>query len=199
MAGGEKPCIMVCAPSNKAISVLSARFLDYFEESNSTFSAIMCGDADKLLADEMSNHGDDGSSKLRSIFCYSWLDNLTTEYNRIKDDGSPRRNRQHLFEKARKLQKRLENCLPAAGTVSNRHLKCAAKITARLDPSGSVRQGTVILESEFVNLYQSLNALGKQSKGGIPALLMSMSKAKSFFAPFLQLVMTVYAIARSMT
>ena len=129
MEHGDSKRILVCAPTNKAISVLATRFMECFDESKANFTPIMVGDADKLLGDEKSNT----SNKLRGILCYSWLQTLLEEYRSIRDYFAPASRRREnykpddLYKWALRLEKRIENGLyglaeeffEQAGKVSN--------------------------------------------------------------------------------
>ena len=97
------PRLLVCAPTNKAVSVLATRFLQATKDA-AAFNAILVGDEDKLLMDESSSSSanarnaitrfstnddkeeendddlEDSTSsgirwkhKLRSIFLYRWM------------------------------------------------------------------------------------------------------------------------------
>eukprot|EP00977_Amphora_coffeiformis_P004642 scaffold1000_cov166-Amphora_coffeaeformis.AAC.32 len=129
MEHGDTKRILVCAPTNKAISVLATRFMECFDESKANFTPIMVGDADKLLGDEKSNT----SNKLRSILCYSWLQTLMEEYRMIRNYFAPASRRREkykpdfLYHWALRLEKRIQNGLfglaqdffEQAGKVSN--------------------------------------------------------------------------------
>lgn len=96
------PRILVCAPTNKAVSVLAARFIKATKD-DSAFNILLVGDGAKLLQDEESNkgsgrnsqinlkredaasNGDDETSStarnnLHSIYIYDWMSTLIKEY-----------------------------------------------------------------------------------------------------------------------
>jgi hypothetical protein len=64
-AGDKHPRLMVCAPSNKAVSVLAARYLEATTDS-CKYQAAMVGDKDKILSE-------DHAGRLEDIFVYTWL------------------------------------------------------------------------------------------------------------------------------
>lgn len=100
--------LMVCAPTNKALSVLAARFLAATNNISSTAStkfhnfhcnAVLVGDAEKLLVDERSSSREGNEigshdksncnnmhSSLKSIFLYTWNETIHEEYSSIRDD-----------------------------------------------------------------------------------------------------------------
>jgi len=81
--GPPRRRLMVCAPTNKAISVLASRFLDMMNHDACDCNVLMVGDADKLLHDERSGSGsgrgaaaggnDDNGNQMRSVFLYQWM------------------------------------------------------------------------------------------------------------------------------
>lgn len=73
--------LLVSAPTNKAVSVLAARFLGNINDE-SQFNVILVGDQDKLLTDERNTNSRDGV--LKSIFLYSWMQTMIETYQRIK-------------------------------------------------------------------------------------------------------------------
>ena len=83
-------CIMVCAPTNKAISLLCSRFLDVIESKNSPVNVVLVGDDDKLLGDGKS---DPEASRLRPIFLYTWINTVLEDYKRIRKFLTSKRGR----------------------------------------------------------------------------------------------------------
>jgi hypothetical protein len=133
--------IMVCCPTNKAISVLCTRFLDCLQDNDHCsfpFSVLLVGDDSKLLDDDVSRSkmSSSSSSKLRSIFLYTWIDTLLQDYSKIQNSlagkGKKRETPESLFELAelaRKLQQRLKTNLPS---LPQGVLDTASKISAYL-------------------------------------------------------------------
>lgn len=166
MESGDSRRIMVCAPTNKAISVLATRFMDCFDEAKANFSVIMCGDADKLLADEKSANGQNGTNKLRSIFCYSWLQNVIEDYRRIRNHflpGSKRRGTtiEQIHHEAKKLEKRIENGLYG---LEEEYFKQAAKISNGLNKIQSgVGYDIAPVVSRFVKKLEELQKTQQDS------------------------------------
>ena len=117
MESGDQKRILVCAPTNKAISVLATRFMECLDERRANFAPIMVGDAEKLLVDEKSSSGNsDSANKLRSILCYTWLPTLVEEYCSIRNYFAPKGDRrgtnpQKLYQLGLRLEKRIENGL----------------------------------------------------------------------------------------
>lgn len=116
MEHGEKRRIMVCAPTNKAISVLATRFMASFAEDKANFSAVMVGDADKLLSDEKSTKQQYSTRKLRSIFVYSWMQTVIEDYRKIRNYFMPSASKrgtsaEEVYLMAARLEKRLLNGL----------------------------------------------------------------------------------------
>jgi hypothetical protein len=112
--------IMVCCPTNKAISVLCTRFLDCLQDNGNCsfpFSVLLVGDDDKLLDDDVSRSkmNSSTSSKLRSIFLYTWITTVLRDYSNIQNSlaGKGKRTPEYLFELARNLEQRLQTNLPS--------------------------------------------------------------------------------------
>lgn len=63
--GNPHPRLMVCAPSNKAVTVLAARYLQA-ANSKSTFKMAMIGDKEKMLSE-------DHTGRFGNVFVYTWL------------------------------------------------------------------------------------------------------------------------------
>lgn len=108
---------MVCAPSNKAVSVLCTRFLDSlrsFEEL--PCNIVLVGDDDKLLDDEQSRIKDgQHRSRLRSIFLYTWirtvLDHLLILQKFVKRPKFDKREIKRIKKQAISLSNRLRQSL----------------------------------------------------------------------------------------
>lgn len=119
--------LMVCAPTNKAVSVLASRFAASINQDTCNCNAIMVGDADKLLVDERSSKGqvaDDSSLQLRSMFIFSWMQTLMEDYRKIRNYFVPMQQGRNIntdtrewtsedaWKCASRLEKRLANSLP---------------------------------------------------------------------------------------
>ena len=79
----NKRCLMVCAPTNKAITVLCSRFLKTFIDDDSyPCNVVLLGDEDKIFEKELRNRGDASSeySKLQENFLYTFVDVIKDEY-----------------------------------------------------------------------------------------------------------------------
>ena len=67
---------MVCAPTNKAVTVLCSRFLKTFDNESYPCNVVLIGDEDKLLENEIWSRESASSenSKLRENFLYTFID-----------------------------------------------------------------------------------------------------------------------------
>jgi hypothetical protein len=75
--------LLVCAPTNKAITVLCTRFLNSFIDSESDpCNAVLVGDDEKLINDDFHSEKRTGKSpsRLRSIFLYTFIDAIRDDY-----------------------------------------------------------------------------------------------------------------------
>jgi AAA domain len=121
--------ILVCAPTNKAVSLLASRFQKALKEESCHVNVMLVGDADKLFSD------DGGSSRkrysgnpiarkqppgaeprLKSIFLYTWMPTIIEGYTRIRSYCSPTPYTGHdtiatLVPLAKQLRQRLTRCL----------------------------------------------------------------------------------------
>ena len=68
---------MVCAPTNKAVTVLATRFL-IASRGTPEFNAVMIGDKEKLLTEDQTSSG------LKSIFVYSYMEVMVDEWTSIR-------------------------------------------------------------------------------------------------------------------
>ena len=132
--------IMVCAPTNKAISVLCTRFLDSFTgHSNQFINVMLVGDDDKLLDEEDSQKGGSmDSCKLRSIFLYTWTRTLLEEYSKIQKALSNDRFRdlQGILDLAVRLEQRLRHNLPGLPKATLQLAKEIAVVFKSMKRSG---------------------------------------------------------------
>jgi hypothetical protein len=87
---GNECRLLVCAPSNQAVSVLASRFLATFKEStHSACRVMLVGDPDKLMLEEKTRldigetslHA--ANERLRSVFLHSWITTIAEGYDRI--------------------------------------------------------------------------------------------------------------------
>lgn len=117
---GDTKRLLVCAPTNKAVVVLAARFLASLDESRATFLPIMVGDADKLLGDELAagngvstlDASTTATAQLPGILCYTWLPTIIEQYQKMLPHfRSTVSNVSKVYHQARCLEKRLLNGL----------------------------------------------------------------------------------------
>ena len=108
--------IMVCAPTNKAISVICNRFLAALNADESEFNVVLVGDDDKLLDDIPRENG--SLKNLRSVFLYTWIGTLLDDYASIRRfvTGNEKKGANHYRELAGSLQNRLHRSLPGLST-----------------------------------------------------------------------------------
>jgi hypothetical protein len=128
-ATNNRTRLMVCAPTNKAVTVLATRFIQATKD-DSAFNAILVGDAGKLLMDEQpskrSAHENESSfqekKKLRSMLVYQWMSVVIEEYRGIKallrgrdlKEGEEEEEglNHEILDKARTMHQRLAKSLP---------------------------------------------------------------------------------------
>jgi hypothetical protein len=119
IAGDRARCLMVCAPTNKAVAVLCTRFLDTLQRVDQLpCNILLVGDDDKLLDDEQSrnNRGKDTSTtSMRSIFLYTWirtvLDRLSVIQNFVARPTSNEKEVQRILDLTVQLVRRLRQSL----------------------------------------------------------------------------------------
>ncbi len=121
----KKRCLMVCAPTNKAVTVLCSRFLKTFDNESYPCNVVLLGDEDKLLENEIKTRGNTTSEnpKLRENFLYTFVDAIKDEYlyvRKILDKGNLR-----LFNRIEHIVRRLRNLL--AQKVSDKEVLSTAE------------------------------------------------------------------------
>lgn len=84
LVSSEGQRILVCAPTNKAVSVLAMRFWEAAEDAGIRISLV--GDEHKLLEDS-----DGQNSPLYPFYIYKWLDVIKKEYAQIRDSCTGRK------------------------------------------------------------------------------------------------------------
>lgn len=102
---------MVCAPTNKAITVLCSRFLNTFFDGECPCNVVLLGDEEKLFENEIRTRGNGTSehSKLREIFLYTFIDAIKDEYLYVRNVLDKRKFGQ--FDVILKIVCRLKNLL----------------------------------------------------------------------------------------
>jgi hypothetical protein len=83
---GVKRRLMVCAPTNKAVTVLVTRYLESIREiTHNPSNVVMIGDQDKLLVEEKGSHGDSPPAfKIRNVFVYTWIHGVVEDCKYIQ-------------------------------------------------------------------------------------------------------------------
>jgi hypothetical protein len=107
-AGNKHPRLMVCAPSNKAVTVLAARYLEAINTKACRFHAALVGDKDKMMSEDR--------LRFKDIFIYTWVENVVEEYNSICKRLS-KRNMTHMMSQAEALGEKLCDKIPEYGVV----------------------------------------------------------------------------------
>jgi hypothetical protein len=108
----NKRCLMVCAPTNKAVTVLCRRFLNtFFDDISCPCNVVLLGDEDKILENESRTRGNVTSenSKLRENFLYTFVDAIKDEYlyvRKVLDKA-----KFGLYDRIQKIVCRLKNLL----------------------------------------------------------------------------------------
>jgi senataxin len=100
----RKGRLLVCAPSNKAVSVIASRFLA--ATTGSKYSAVLVGDSEKLLTE------DDQCSSLRNVLVWTWLEALEGDYRKLQQSIEGNLNKEAraiAYKRAMRLQQRLQN------------------------------------------------------------------------------------------
>ena len=108
---GKQRKLIVCAPTNKAISVVCDRFLSVMRlNDNFDVQALLIGDDDKIMDGEKAK-GFGGPHDLRSIFMYTWARTMADGYSEILmaiNKPSKKVKASELAKLAGELQKRLD-------------------------------------------------------------------------------------------
>ena len=120
---GISRSLMICAPTNKAVSVLCSRFMQALKDGHTNLpcNVVLIGDEDKLVGDGYgSDHKHRHSSEttpLRSIFLYTWIQTVLDEYGRIKKHLTATRNA-HDIQLAMRLSKDLQRRISRSLSLS---------------------------------------------------------------------------------
>ena len=144
--------VLVAAPTNKAISVLASRFL---RATNGYIglNVILIGVEDALFPkDELGHDADETLSSLKSVFVYSWVDELIKDFQTLKvsRDGVPSlQDIEEVLHCAKFLVQKMERGIPQLAE------KC-----------GSLRLG-----KSFVNLLVELPSKIIDEEGAITRVL----------------------------
>ncbi|CAB9496897.1 Regulator of nonsense transcripts 1 [Seminavis robusta] len=165
------PRIMVCAPTNKAVTVVATRFLRaiIMMGSGNTCNIVLVGDMDKLLeTDEASsskqqpnNNIDD--NPLRSIFIYTWLSNILQDYKQLREQilvVGKSANDSSIHSNACRLHQRLVRQLPVAtkGDIANLARKVCKEVS-KLDSTKSSSSSSSSLLTIIDELLGKLSEL----------------------------------------
>ena len=175
-AGNEgRPRLMVCAPTNKAVTVVASRFLDVLGQNNPCYNVIMVGDADKLLDADLKTtaggdvQGQQQPSHLRTVFLYSWMSQMIDEYKRLRqsmallhlESDAPSGYCDEICNLACRLYQRLVRSLPLStqGEIS----KLAKNVWKGLKLKRNDTENAIGLDIETINeLIESLSDLSNE-------------------------------------
>lgn len=127
-----RPRLMVCAPSNKAVTVLAARYLKAEQIKTSPFRAVMVGDKEKMLSEDR--------LRFKDIFIYTWVENMVKDLKSICQRLSDR-NKAHKGKQIKALEKRLYDGVPEYALRSERGVQ--ALMQRLLDSVSSFEKGEV--------------------------------------------------------
>ena len=138
--------LLVCAPTNKAVSVLCTRFLDAITNADyCPCNVVLVGDEDKLLDDDYNRmtaaRQATQRSSLRSIFLYTWIGTVLDDYMHLRNrlsgsKGGRNSNKEdflYMFNLSRRVQTRVQRCLGnSQDLLSSTLLETMEEITNKL-------------------------------------------------------------------
>lgn len=156
----SKRCLLVTAPTNKAVMVLFKRFLNTFCDSttittpttNNISNVILLGDEDKLFENNNRNVIDDGYRACRENFLYTFIDTIKEDYmyiRKILDNGN-----YGLLRRVEHVARRLENRLSQKLNGKKEVLLTARKIAKLIAALSSSRSKNYPVE--VINLIDLL-------------------------------------------
>jgi hypothetical protein len=120
---GISRSLMICAPTNKAVSVLCNRFVQAMNDrhGNLPCNVLLIGDENKLVGDgygrEHAHRHSSETAPLRSIFLYTWIQTVLDEYGRIKKHLTAKKS-SHDVQLAIQLSKQLQTRLSRSLSLS---------------------------------------------------------------------------------
>ncbi|KAL3920442.1 MAG: hypothetical protein SGILL_003261 [Bacillariaceae sp.] len=151
----RKRTLLVCAPTNKAITVLCKRFLNSFiDDESAPCNAVLVGDEDNIFNDEKQQR-QSTPSRLRRIFLYSFIHAVRDDYLYIQ--RTLMRNRSlhtSMLSKLQKIARRLNNRL-ARNTSDTAVIISSGKILELVGKISATRANSQELLEE-VNLILCL-------------------------------------------
>jgi len=124
--------LMVCAPTNKAVTVLASRFMTAIRNSYDTASqninVVLVGEADKLMENE---------SSLKPIFLYYFFSNLLHELKSLQRALDQTRSSKQLTKKQQEswteLQRLLHQFQSAVSFLEKDTVKCTQQLQEDLE------------------------------------------------------------------
>lgn len=123
---GVSRSLMICAPTNKAVSVLCHRFVQALNNGHGYLpcNVVLIGDEDKLVGDgygrEHKHRHSVETAPLRSIFLYTWIQTVLDEYGRIKRYLTGKRSCNDMelaVRLSKQLRKRLSSSLALSKSI----------------------------------------------------------------------------------
>ena len=133
---------MVCAPTNKAITVLSSRFLEAVKSKDLPVNVVLVGDDDKLFENDLGGgRSDADSSRLRPIFLYTWTRTILEGYRKIRKFLTSKQPQgwDSMGTLATSLERRLRNQL---SSLSKEARDATKKIAGHMNSESSRKGGS---------------------------------------------------------
>lgn len=152
--GDDTYRLLVCAPTNKAISLLARRFVQFTKkhppvDTKAPLNIILLGDADKLLPEH-------GNQQLQSIFLYTWVAAIVDDYTALLT-GYQRgaHAASYLIRRAHELEDRLNHNIPDLSETAQQLAEAVCTTVESLTFGGS---GQTLAQdiTELVKLLKEL-------------------------------------------
>lgn len=158
----QKRRLMVCAPTNKAVSVLCERFLGSMKSENPPCNVVLVGDEDKLLLEGSNDRRT--ATELRSIFLYSFVDTIVDDMKFMRRtlmrSGTRHRG---LVRAGRRLVHRLKQNVSDTQVING-----TAEVLQNLEDCSSGRSGTTHSSKELIDKVDVLMiAIGEWKRENI--------------------------------
>ncbi|KAL7580853.1 hypothetical protein ACA910_001126 [Epithemia clementina (nom. ined.)] len=181
----KKRRLLVCAPTNKAVTVLATRFMAAMNPDKCRYNALLVGDGDKLLAEERGSNNnkkeeksEESPEQLKSIFVFSWLQSLIDDYRKIsKNQEIPRAggaraekmSPSDLHKLASRLEKRIKSNLGIDVLSSKAELVTKATGVSKLASRGDGNNIATSVDS----LVKDLDGMKKNASDHITKVLVT--------------------------
>ena len=149
---------MVTAPTNRAVTVLAQRFLDVVNSCGADLlhncNAILVGVEDKLLpvaSDQGCTPIDALPSSMQSIFAYTWLNSIKTEYENLIKSMRTSQPYDVLVKDATNISNKLCKGIPTAQTVIHYSWKIVRELTIALQDNDPVYKEFLVVGGPAVS------------------------------------------------